>query len=559
MIHRDLKPANVMLDGAGKVRITDFGLAGAAGETLRAGTPAYMAPEQLAGSEVTAQSDIYALGLVLYELFTGQRAIEAKNVADLVRKREAGIVPPSLIVRDLDPAIDRAILRCLERDPADRPSSALGVAAALPGGDPLAAALAAGETPSPEMVAAAGPDECAATVDGTRRARVTLICLAAYAATSDRVLLTGNVPLSKPPEVLIDRAQEITQLLGYTEAPATGRRFRYRREYLRGSRDRTATRRRCKSTSAAACRALLFWYRTSPRQMEPADGMETGVAGDPPLTLTNMRTVIVDSSGRLVEFDRGAAATRGFRPPPRRPERTGRPSFRSPASTSVSISRSALSGRRGPIPTSESPGKGRSPDGRIRPFVSRRRLTAARPVFLQLVYPWTQPARMREAPRPRSHRCLQPSSRCSASSCSAWRHSSPGTTCARDAATGAARCASGRSFSWRVLALLVRATPRRFNDELIVSSPCSAGRSSAPVRSGSLPRPRTVRQEVLADHVDLVESVRCRQRARSAGRTGRADWRGPGRFLLLVGRLDQLVRPMLGYPAVRISSQTSTP
>ena len=81
-----------------------------------------MAPEQLAGSEVTAQSDIYALGLVLYELFTGQRAIEAKNVADLVRKREAGIVPPSQIVRELDPAIDRAILRCLERDPADRPS-----------------------------------------------------------------------------------------------------------------------------------------------------------------------------------------------------------------------------------------------------------------------------------------------------------------------------------------------------------------------------------------------------------------------------------------------------
>ena len=156
VIHRDLKPANVMLDGAGKVRITDFGLAGATGETVRAGTPAYMAPEQLAGSEVTAQSDIYALGLVLYELFTGQRAIEAKNVADLVRKREAGILPPSQIVRDLDPAIDRAILRCLERDPAERPSSALGVAAALPGGDPLAAALAAGETPSPEMVAAAG-------------------------------------------------------------------------------------------------------------------------------------------------------------------------------------------------------------------------------------------------------------------------------------------------------------------------------------------------------------------------------------------------------------------
>src|SRR5262245_12670954 len=73
VVHRDLKPANVMLDGAGKVRLTDFGLAGVAGESLRAGTPAYMAPEQLAGGEVTPRSDIYALGLLFYELFTGQR------------------------------------------------------------------------------------------------------------------------------------------------------------------------------------------------------------------------------------------------------------------------------------------------------------------------------------------------------------------------------------------------------------------------------------------------------------------------------------------------------
>src|SRR5579863_4821387 len=161
VVHRDLKPANVMLDGAGKVRVTDFGLAAIAanisGAEVRAGTPAYMAPEQLAGTEVTPKSDTYSLGLVLYEILTGKRAFEAATLPELMRMREESApTSPTSIVRDLDPLLERVIMRCLERDPALRPSSALQVAAALPGGDPLAAALAAGETPSPQMVAAAG-------------------------------------------------------------------------------------------------------------------------------------------------------------------------------------------------------------------------------------------------------------------------------------------------------------------------------------------------------------------------------------------------------------------
>src|SRR5213078_2628297 len=136
VIHRDLKPANIMLDGAGKIRITDFGLAGIAasiqGEEARAGTPAYMAPEQLAGKQVTTRSDIYSLGLVLYEILTGQRAFEASTLQELVRLRESGtITNPSMLVRDLDPLIERVILRCLETDPGKRAASALQVAAAL--------------------------------------------------------------------------------------------------------------------------------------------------------------------------------------------------------------------------------------------------------------------------------------------------------------------------------------------------------------------------------------------------------------------------------------------
>ncbi len=93
VIHRDLKPANIMLDGAGRVRVMDFSLAAAgAGTEGIAGTPAYMAPEQLEGREVTVRSDIYALGLVLYELFTGRRAFDAKTIADLVAEHSSGSI-----------------------------------------------------------------------------------------------------------------------------------------------------------------------------------------------------------------------------------------------------------------------------------------------------------------------------------------------------------------------------------------------------------------------------------------------------------------------------------
>src|SRR5579859_3088006 len=163
VLHRDLKPANIMLDGRGQVVITDFGLAGVAdnirGNEIRSGTPAYMAPEQLAGKEVSTRSDIYALGLVLYEVFTGKRAFAGKSEGAARGADDRTPSRPSSVVKDLDPIIEKVILRCLETDPAARPATALSVAAALPGGDPLAAALAAGETPSPQLVAASGETE----------------------------------------------------------------------------------------------------------------------------------------------------------------------------------------------------------------------------------------------------------------------------------------------------------------------------------------------------------------------------------------------------------------
>ena len=170
------------------------------------------------------QSDLYALGLVLYELFTGRRALHGANVAELVRlQNESTITPPGAIVKDLDPAVERAILRTLERDPALRPHSALAVAASLPGGDPLAAALAAGETPSPEMVAAAGERTGVKSqyAIGATVGVVLLIAVAAGVSVQRRTL--SRAAPDKPPEVLVDRSQQVLDTLGYDSRGAASR------------------------------------------------------------------------------------------------------------------------------------------------------------------------------------------------------------------------------------------------------------------------------------------------------------------------------------------------
>jgi len=317
VVHRDLKPANIMLDGAGRIRITDFGLAGATGEVLRAGTPAYMAPEQLSGAEVTPRSDIYALGLVLYEMFTGQRALDARTMAELIAKREqAGIVPPSEIVRDLDTDIERVIMRCLQPDPARRPASAIGVSAALPGGDPLAAALAAGETPSPDMVAASGTSEALQRRYAIAGAAWTVLSLAAIVLLYQRVQMINLVDPPKPPAALIDRAQEVVQKLGYSDnVHSTAAGLGTSLDWAHYIDAHVTDPDRWTLLHRARPETVYLWYRTSPETLRPL-GNENPIDGqNPPLLTGGMTLVLVDQQGRLAELIAVPAPAQGATPP----------------------------------------------------------------------------------------------------------------------------------------------------------------------------------------------------------------------------------------------------
>ncbi|MGE5245338.1 MAG: serine/threonine-protein kinase, partial [Betaproteobacteria bacterium] len=306
VLHRDLKPANVMLDGEGNVRLTDFGLAVIEGDAAaaRAGTPQYMAPEQLRGEPPTVRSDIYALGLVLYELFTGRRAFEAKTFPELLRLHETGtLTTPSSVVHDLDPAVERAIVRCVERDPAGRPATALAVAAALPGADPLAAALAAGETPSPELLIAAGETAAVPVGRALAAAALALTAIVVFVVLGARASITALVPLEKPPAVLIDHIQQMTASFGYTDAPAdSAYGFAVPPDSPAWAQSTSRRPDWWSSLASASPPALVFWYRTSPRPMAPSRPVAEVTPTDPPTDVSGMLTVLTDTRGRLVEF-----------------------------------------------------------------------------------------------------------------------------------------------------------------------------------------------------------------------------------------------------------------
>src|ERR1700722_3167076 len=414
VLHRDRKPANIMLDGRGQVVITDFGLAGVAdnirGAEVRSGTPAYMAPEQLMGQEVTMRSDIYALGLVLYEVFTGKRAF-AESPAQHARTR-ADHTPsrPSSVVKVRDPIVEKVILRCLEAEPSARPPTALAVAAALPGGDPLAAALAGGETPSPQLVAASGEK-------AGLRPRVAAICLAAVLLGLALVTYFSihysaleKMSLELTPEVLTQKSHEIIARLGYEVRPAdNAHSLRYDGDF-QDYVEKNDKPPHWDEVLAARPTLLQYWYRQSPDSLVANDFMDNlltpGIVtrNDPPTVLSGMIDLELDPQGRLTYFQ--------AIPPQRQPEQKddSKKEIAASSATAVPFDWDVLFSAAGLDPSKLQPAQPSwtslaASDTRVawtgtwpgteRPLRVEAASFRGKPVFFSLIGNWTKPERMK--------------------------------------------------------------------------------------------------------------------------------------------------------------------
>jgi hypothetical protein len=311
VVHRDLKPANVMIDDRGRARITDFGLARFATEltALSAweGTPAYQSPEQLEGREVTVRSDIYALGLLLYELFTGRRPFTAESREELLRLQMQSRPPtPTSLIDKLDPLLERAILACLHPEPEKRPASALRVSAMLPGGDPLQAALAAGETPSPDVVAAAAAEGSISPVAGSAGVAAVIALVAVILFLGGRTQLHRQIPLPLSAQQLSLRAEQVLSLAGVDIA---GHQRTYGWAYDDAFRRKMRARPRTagewdvfrRDMITGTSPPILFWHQTG-AQLDFTNQLRA-IPRDIPLKRPGDTLVTLDPQGRIRELE----------------------------------------------------------------------------------------------------------------------------------------------------------------------------------------------------------------------------------------------------------------
>jgi serine/threonine-protein kinase len=391
ILHRDFKPANVIIDGNGKARITDFGIAGIEEEiskdALRVGTPAYMSPEQISGKGVSQRSDIYSLGLVLYEIFTGKQAFTADSIPELIKKHQSETpTNPSDHVKGIDPLVESVIFQCLEKDPNERPPTALHVAMALPGGNPLQVALEAGQTPSPEMVAAS-PKK------GALRPVLALACLIGGIAligfciyASMKLTPHNRIPFTKSPDVLSERGSEIISKLGYTDPPVdTQHGFQYDYAYFD---QRWRTGEPMLDISSGQPLIVVFDQRQSSHYMS---SLMSGVvdAIPEPQTRSGMRSIRLDTRGRMVDFSAVPPEFTGETAAPVKPDWTA---VFNAAELDPAKFRETVPHWTPPVAfDARAAWEGALPDHADIPLRVEAAAFQGKIVFFKLIYPWTKP------------------------------------------------------------------------------------------------------------------------------------------------------------------------
>jgi hypothetical protein len=300
ILHCDLKPDNVMIDGRGQARLLDFGIASLArfdeptGDPEASfGTPAYMAPEQLQGRPPDLRTDIYALGLLLFELFTGRRPFPAKNRGELIRMQLDEPVPSPLVVApSLDPNIAGIVQACLDKDPRRRPPSARAVVAALPGLDPLDAALAAGATPDREVVAAADDVGALSRPRAWLAVAGTLVALVLFALLTPQASVVARLKGIERSGRLDERAQAVLLENGWEarEDDVTHSEFETDWSYFHRIAQRDSSARRWDALDRPPSPLLFIWTT------------ETAPKDTPPESSTRSARVVLDHAGRLKDL-----------------------------------------------------------------------------------------------------------------------------------------------------------------------------------------------------------------------------------------------------------------
>ena len=214
IVHRDLKPHNVMVDESATppvAKVTDFGIARAGASEMTQtgsimGTAQYLSPEQAQGQAVSARSDLYSVGVILYELLTGRVPFEGDSAVTIALKHvNEAPVPPSAFNALVTPELDAIVLRAMAKDPADRPRDADELIAALEG---AAARLGApppmADQATGELAAVTAPPVAAVAARRERRGRLwwALLALLAAGLLAGALLLAGGGREVQVPDVV---------------------------------------------------------------------------------------------------------------------------------------------------------------------------------------------------------------------------------------------------------------------------------------------------------------------------------------------------------------------